>query len=57
MMLPGDTESVYGPFVGDVSEHIAAVMVFVKPALNAYTWTRPEGTWRTESVGEEKTAD
>jgi hypothetical protein len=50
MMLPGDTEEEYAEFVRNVSDHIIKVMLFMKPALNAYTWTRPQETWRIEHV-------
>jgi hypothetical protein len=50
MMLPGDTEQDFQAFVGNVAEHIAKFMIFLKPAFNAYTQTRPEGTWDVEDV-------
>jgi hypothetical protein len=50
MMLPGDTEQDFQAFVGNVAEHIAKFMIFLKPAFNAYTHTRPDGTWEIEDV-------
>lgn len=50
MVLPGDTERDFTVFIGNVSEHIATFMVFLKEAFNAYTQTRPEGTWSVEIV-------
>lgn len=50
MMLPGDTEVELEPFLGDVAEHVVMFMVFVKAAFNAYTHTRPAGTWDVQDV-------
>jgi hypothetical protein len=50
MLLPANTEQEFGPFIGNVSEHSAKFLKFVKTALNAYTGTRPEGTWEIEDV-------
>jgi hypothetical protein len=50
MLLPSETDTEYAPFIQSVSDYIVKVMLFMKPALNAYTWTRPEGTWKTERI-------
>jgi hypothetical protein len=50
MMLPGNTEEDFPAFLGNVAEHIARFMIFLKPAFNAYTHTRPDGTWEIEDV-------
>jgi hypothetical protein len=50
MMLPGDTEKDLPAFLGNVAEHSVKFMVFVKAAFNAYTQTRPDGTWHIETV-------
>jgi hypothetical protein len=50
MMLPEDTESEFQPFIGNLAEHSGKLLIFVKAAFNAYTHTRPEGTWEIEKV-------
>jgi hypothetical protein len=50
MMMPGDTEKELPVFLGSVSEHIAAFMLFLKEVFNEYTQTRPDGTWHLETL-------
>lgn len=50
MMLPEDTDEEFPAFLGNLAEHSAKLMIFVKAAFNAYTATRPEGTWEVETV-------
>jgi hypothetical protein len=50
MMMPDDTETELPSFLRNVSEHIAAFMIFLKEVFNEYTQTRPEGTWHIETV-------
>lgn len=52
MLLPEDTEQEMSSFLGNVAEHSAKLMIFGKPAFNAYTHTRPPGTWRVEEVAD-----
>lgn len=51
MLLPEDAGEEMSSFLGNVAEHSAKLMIFGKPAFNAYTHTRPLGTWRVEEVG------
>jgi hypothetical protein len=53
MMLPEDTEKEFKSFVGQVADYSAKLLRFVQVAFNAYTHTRPEGTWEVEIVPEE----
>jgi hypothetical protein len=50
MSLPKGTGEEFGPFLEGVSTHIAKFLIFAKAALNAYTETRPKGTWDVEEV-------
>lgn len=50
MFLPEDTEQEMSSFLGNVAEHSAKLMIFGKPAFNAYTHTRPLGTWDVEKI-------
>ena len=52
MMLPKGADDDLGAFLKATSEHITKFLIFVKAALNAYTGTRPPGTWTIEAVGE-----
>ena len=49
-MLPGDTEAELNEYIRQVSSHIACFLKFVRAALNAYTASRPRGTWRVEET-------
>lgn len=53
MLLPEDTDQKFGPFIANVSKHIASFTIFMKAALNAYTETKPAGTWEVEDVQSE----
>jgi hypothetical protein len=50
MLLPENTEQEYPAFVGNLAEYSGKLLKFVKIAFNAYTHTRPEGTWEIEVV-------
>jgi hypothetical protein len=50
MLLPHDTDREFGPFIANVSEHIAKFTIFMKAALNAYTRTKPAEVWEVEEV-------
>lgn len=52
MLLPEDTEHEVSGFLGNVAEHSAKLMIFGKAAFNAYTHTRPLGTWHVEEVAD-----
>lgn len=50
MLLPGETETEYMPFIHETSAHIAKFSRFAKAALNAYTEVTAPGTWKIERV-------
>jgi hypothetical protein len=56
MLLPEDTEQEMSSFLGNVAEHSAKLMIFGKPAFNAYTQTKPEA-WEIENIPSGKTSD
>jgi hypothetical protein len=53
MMLPESTEEEFPSFIGNVSEHSAKLMIFVRAALNKYTHLHP-GAWEIEDVRSEE---
>lgn len=50
MLLPKDTDREFGPFIANVSGHIAKFTIFMKTALNTYTRTKPAEIWKVEEV-------
>lgn len=49
MMLPESAEDEFSGFIGNVAEHSAKLMIFVREALNSYTHLHP-GAWKIEDV-------
>lgn len=50
MLLPEDTEAEFPEFLGNVASFIGKFGIVTKAALNAYTQTKPVGTWEVEEV-------
>jgi hypothetical protein len=50
MLLPGETELEYLPFIQETSAHVGKFARFAKAALNAYTETTASEAWDIEHV-------